>query len=110
MTRFAGVDGCPGGWLCIVRAPDTNSFTASVFRTAADLLTHDPKINVMTIDMPMGLVDTGRRRCDELARDMLRRSACVCVECSDPPGLVCAVQTGRLRYHAESYQSPSRKQ
>jgi predicted RNase H-like nuclease len=78
MTRFAGVDGCPGGWLCIVCAPDTNSFSISVFRTAADLLTHDPKIGVMTIDMPIGLVDTGRRRCGELARDMLgTRHVCV---------------------------------
>ena len=78
MTRFAGVDGCPGGWLCIVCAPDTNSFSISVFRTAAELLAHDPKIGVMTIDMPIGLVNTGRRRCDELARDMLgTRHVCV---------------------------------
>ncbi|MFH1931361.1 MAG: DUF429 domain-containing protein [Pseudomonadota bacterium] len=71
MTRFAGVDGCPGGWLCIMCAPDTNSFSISVFRTAAELLAHDPKIGVMTIDMPIGLVNTGRRHCDELAREML---------------------------------------
>ena len=78
MTRFAGVDGCPGGWLCIVWAPGTNSCSISVFRTAAELLTHDPKIGVMTIDMPIGLVDSGRRRCDELARDMLgTRHVCV---------------------------------
>ena len=78
MSRFAGVDGCPGGWLCIVCDPDTNSFSIEVFRTAEQLLTHDPKISVMTIDMPIGLVDMGRRRCDELARHMLGpRHVCV---------------------------------
>ena len=78
MGRVAGVDGCPGGWVCIVHAPDTKSFTIAVFRTAADLLDHDSTISVMAIDMPIGLVDTGRRQCDVLARNMLgRRHVCV---------------------------------
>jgi predicted RNase H-like nuclease len=78
MGRLAGVDGCPGGWVCIVYDPDTSSFTIGLFRTAAALLAHDSKISVMAIDMPIGLVDTGRRQCDELARNMLGpRHVCV---------------------------------
>lgn len=78
MGRLAGVDGCPGGWVCIVYDPDTSSFTIGLFRSADALLAHDSKISVMTIDMPIGLVDTGRRQCDELARIMLgSRHVCV---------------------------------
>ncbi len=50
----------------------------SLFRLAAELLAHDPFIKVMTIDMPIGLASNGRRRCDELARDLLGdRHVCV---------------------------------
>ena len=55
MPRIAGVDGCPGGWLCIVLDTDRNEFLGSIFRLAAELLAHDPFIQVMTIDMPIGL-------------------------------------------------------
>lgn len=78
MGRFAGVDGCPGGWLCIVSDPDANYLSAAVFRSAEELLAHDPTIQILTIDMPIGLVNVGRRRCDELAREMLgNRHVCV---------------------------------
>ena len=78
MGRFAGVDGCPGGWLCIVSDPDANYLSAAVFHSAEELLAHDPMIQILTIDMPIGLVNVGRRRCDELAREMLgNRHVCV---------------------------------
>jgi predicted RNase H-like nuclease len=78
MPRIAGVDGCPGGWLCIVLDNETNEFRVSIFRLATELLAHDPFIQVMTIDMPIGLASAGRRRCDELARNLLgNRHVCV---------------------------------
>lgn len=78
MPRIAGVDGCPGGWLCIVLEPDTGTFRVSLFRLATELLAHDPFIQVMAIDMPIGLASNGRRRCDELARNLLgNRHVCV---------------------------------
>ena len=78
MTKIAGVDGCPGGWLCIGLDTVTNAFRVSIFHLAADLLAHDPFIQVMTIDMAIGLPNAGRRRCDELARDLLGdRHVCV---------------------------------
>jgi predicted RNase H-like nuclease len=78
MPRIAGVDGCPGGWLCIVLETDTGTFRVSLFRLATELLAHDPFIQVMAIDMPIGLASNGRRRCDELARNLLgNRQVCV---------------------------------
>ena len=78
MSRFAGVDGCPGGWLCIVYDPAIERFRVTVFRTATEMLQHDPKIGVMAIDMPIGLAEAGRRHCDELARNRLgARHVCV---------------------------------
>jgi predicted RNase H-like nuclease len=78
MPRIAGVDGCPGGWLCVILDTDTGAFRVSLFRLAAELLAHDPFIQLMTIDMLIGLVSTGRRRCDELARNLLgNRHVCV---------------------------------
>lgn len=78
MTRIAGVDGCPGGWLCVSLDTETNAFQVSIFCLATQLLTFDPFIQVMAIDMPIGLASTGRRRCDELARDLLGdRHPCV---------------------------------
>lgn len=71
MPRIAGVDGCPGGWLCVSLDTSTNSPRGAIFHMAAELLAHDPLLDVMTIDMPIGLVNTGRRRCDELARNLL---------------------------------------
>jgi predicted RNase H-like nuclease len=78
MAQIASVDGCPGGWLCVVLDTDKNEFRVEIFCTAADLLAHDHTIQVMTIDMPIGLVNAGRRRCDELACDILgERRVCV---------------------------------
>jgi len=78
MPRIAGVDGCKGGWLCVVLDTDTGTFRVVIFTTAAELLAHDHTIQNMTIDMPIGLVNAGRRRCDEEARDMLGdRHVCV---------------------------------
>ena len=78
MARIAGVDGCPGGWLCVVLDTDKNEFRVDIFSTAAELLAHDHTIQTMTIDMPIGLVNAGRRRCDEEARTMLgNRHMCV---------------------------------
>ena len=44
MARLAGVDGCPGGWLCIGLDTDMNDFRVDIFYTAADLLAYDHTI------------------------------------------------------------------
>jgi len=78
MTQIAGVDGCPGGWLCITLDSETDAVTANIFPTARQLLAFNPHIEAMAIDMPIGLPHSGRRRCDKLAKNALgNRHVCV---------------------------------
>lgn len=73
-----GVDGCPGGWIAAVvaggrigwrRVP--NGQFADLVRAALPAL---PALAVMAVDMPIGLVDEGWRRCDLLAKEVLGRA------------------------------------
>ncbi len=78
MTQIAGVDGCPGGWLCVTLDTDTNDCKANIFPTASELIAYYTQMSVLAIDMPIGLTESGVRRCDELAKDRLcNRHMCV---------------------------------
>ena len=66
--RLVGVDGCSAGWLAVCRSDDSldwgvyDSLSAVVDGTDPDRL---------LLDMPVGLPDEGRRRCDEAAKERL---------------------------------------
>ena len=78
MAQIAGIDGCPGGWLCVALDMDTNDFEANIFPTASKLFAYYTQISVLAIDMPIGLTESGVRHCDELAKDRLgNRHMCV---------------------------------
>ena len=78
MALIAGVDGCPGGWLCIALDTDTNAFEANIFPTASELVVCYTQMSVLAIDMPIGLTQSGIRHCDKLAKDRLgNRHMCV---------------------------------
>ena len=78
MAQIAGVDGCPGGWLIVTLDTETASISADIFPTAQQLVAHNPFLAAMAIDMPIGLPQSGRRRCDELAKELLgNRHMCV---------------------------------
>ena len=66
---LAGVDGCRGGW---VVAWDGG---AQVLPTFADIVSR--RFHLMLIDVPIGLLDAGPRRCDIEARSLIgaRRSS-----------------------------------
>jgi predicted RNase H-like nuclease len=82
-SRFTGVDACPGGWVAVTLSGaeagtgDTGTppaVTVTVARTL-DGLALD---GVTGIDMPLGLLATGWRTADLLARRALgRRGSCV---------------------------------
>ncbi|HEY4320404.1 MAG TPA: DUF429 domain-containing protein [Gemmatimonadales bacterium] len=68
-TTLVGVDGCPGGWLCVVQRGTVLS--AMVVDSIADaLLRFEPTL--LMVDIPIGLMDSGSRECDLLARQMLK--------------------------------------
>ncbi len=81
-TRWvAGVDGCPAGWLVVLRPlADPSGARALIVPTFAELLAVEPAPEVISIDMPIGLPEVagiGGRRADVEARANLgaRQSA-----------------------------------
>jgi predicted RNase H-like nuclease len=78
MALLAGVDGCPGGWLCVTLDTDTGLRSAIIYSSADELLAAKPKPSVLAADMPIGLPDSGIRVCDSQAKEKLgSRQMCV---------------------------------
>jgi predicted RNase H-like nuclease len=74
-TIVAGVDGCRGGWLCVVRQLDRPfSEWAFVAKTIGEILHRLSAQTIIAIDIPIGLPEriTGSGRgCDIAARRLL---------------------------------------
>lgn len=68
-----GIDGCRGGWFAILLLENAYGFTT--YQNWKSLLDqHLVSIwpaEVIAVDMPIGLIDHGRRPCDQLARKRL---------------------------------------
>ena len=71
MTTIAGVDGCPAGWLCIFEELPSRRLGSKIFATIGDLFAAAPETEVLAIDIPIGLTETGSRQCDVAARRVL---------------------------------------
>jgi predicted RNase H-like nuclease len=67
---IAGIDGCSSGWLCIEQGEDS-LLRPRLHRTTSDLLAYAAAIDLLTIDIPIGLRDDGPRQVDMLARRLL---------------------------------------
>jgi predicted RNase H-like nuclease len=71
MTRvIAGTDGCSSGWLCIEQG-ENGLLRPRLFRTTRELLAYAAAIDLLTIDIPIGLRNDGPREVDILARRLL---------------------------------------
>lgn len=70
--RVAGVDGCRAGWLRLERDLAGGAVAAAAFASAAELFADAAAFRVIGIDVPIGLSDDGPRRCDQLARALVR--------------------------------------
>lgn len=78
MTLLAGVDGCPGGWLCVTHDTELGFRAATIYPSADELLAAQPRPAVLAVDMPIGLPETGLRSCDSRAKELLgARHMCV---------------------------------
>lgn len=71
MTRIAGVDGCPVGWLFVELDLETGNIESAVAPTIASRIQSDDAYDVVTIDIPIGLTEKDARQCDVLARRQL---------------------------------------
>ena len=67
----AGVDGCRQGWLCL--EDHNGALTGHIFKSFAALLAAMPKVEIIAIDIPIGLPEQGKRDCDVAARFHLGR-------------------------------------
>ena len=73
--RVAGVDGCRGGWVAVVR--DGAAVTARICRSDEELVALFTECAIAGIDVPIGLVESGQRACDHHARKYLRAKSSV---------------------------------
>ena len=71
MTILAGVDGCSFGWLCITKDLENGTLKSMIFKSAGELFAQIPAPAVFSIDIPIGLTDSGPRQCDIQARRLL---------------------------------------
>ncbi len=65
---LAGIDGCRGGWLCVVERGGV--LTATITATLAAWLAAE-RPDLAVIDIPIGLTEADSRECDVLARQAL---------------------------------------
>jgi predicted RNase H-like nuclease len=70
---LAGMDGCPGGWICVVRHLTTDHLQAHILSDISEIAALAPKPDIVMIDIPIGLAQSGPRLCDLEARRVLGR-------------------------------------
>ena len=75
MAVVAGIDACRFGWLYVAKELSTGAVQARLLATISDILAMDPRPEVVMVDVPIGLPDTGSRTCDLEARSRLSRAA-----------------------------------
>lgn len=69
MARLAGVDGCKGGWVAVEGQPGGKAVSCRRVARLTELLASTP--DIIAVDVPIGLLDTGARKCDREARRIL---------------------------------------
>ncbi len=77
MAVVAGIDGCVDGWLCLTKDVATGKVDAHILARIDGILLLNPRPDIVTVDVPIGLTDAGLRQCDLQARTRLgaRRSS-----------------------------------
>ena len=77
----AGVDGCRGGWIAVLRpVDDPEAARVQIFASFAEILDAPEALHMIAVDIPIGLpeiANAGGRTCDAAARQVLgaRRSS-----------------------------------
>jgi predicted RNase H-like nuclease len=71
MRLVCGVDGRKGGWVVITEDLDSKLISWRSCDTAHELIYHEPKPEIIAIDIPIGLLEHGWRECDLEARRLL---------------------------------------
>jgi predicted RNase H-like nuclease len=83
----AGIDGCKNGWVIVSESHDgqVDIDVAPDFQSVLDR-----KYDLVLVDIPIGLLDSGTRLADQEARRLLKRRACCVFTAPLRPMLNCA--------------------
>lgn len=73
MGIVCGADGCRAGWFCVFKDLSTGLISCRVCATVHDLADAEPMVEVIAVDIPIGLPESGPRLCDLEARRFLGR-------------------------------------
>lgn len=71
MTTIVGADGCPSGWICVFEELPSRKLGSEIFGSVEELFAAAPSLQLLAIDIPIGLSDAGPRPCDVAARKRL---------------------------------------
>ncbi len=72
MAVIAGIDGCPAGWVCLTKELSTGNVDSRILPNIAAVLQLDHRPELVMVDVPIGLTDSGPRACDLQARAHLK--------------------------------------
>jgi predicted RNase H-like nuclease len=67
---IGGTDGCPRGWILVVRGTD-GTIASHLCADAGELMSHARALAALAIDIPIGIPEAGARSCDVPARRAL---------------------------------------
>ncbi len=71
LVLVAGVDGCRGGWLCLLFDTSARKMQIRYPVTFLEVIRQKPMPKIIAIDIPIGLWEKGDRPCDKAARSLL---------------------------------------
>jgi predicted RNase H-like nuclease len=72
--NYIGVDACKKGWFAVSIVPN-DAWEIGIFDSIGDLWNACQHNALILIDIPIGLPDNGKRKCDVEARKILKRRA-----------------------------------
>lgn len=68
---ISGADGSKAGWVVISKNITSGEISWHLTQNAHDLIHAKPTPTILTVDIPIGLMDRGSRECDLMARKLL---------------------------------------
>lgn len=71
MGWLAGLDGCRGGWVCVLEEEQTGRVEALILPRVEGLVGLAEVPELVAVDIPIGLPEAGPRLCDRAARRLL---------------------------------------
>jgi predicted RNase H-like nuclease len=72
MGLIGGADGCKNGWFLVTKDLKSATISCEKCPSTKDLLHKTASLDILALDIPIGLTDKGPRKCDLQARRLLK--------------------------------------